>query len=49
MENLPDWTWQLDNPNASEYDCTADAESDIEQDNGFDDAECPEQRDVSAA
>jgi len=39
----------LDNPNDSEDDCSADFESDIEPDNGINDPECPQQRDVSAA
>jgi len=38
----------LDNPYDSEDDCVADVESDIEQDNGIEDPECPEQQDVSA-
>ena len=39
----------LDNPNESEDDCTADDESDIGPNNGIEDPECPEQQDVSAA
>jgi len=39
----------LDNPNDSEDDCGADVQSDIEQDNGMEDPECAEPRDVSAA
>jgi len=39
----------LDNPDDSEEDCAADDESDIEHNNGIEDPECPEQRDVSAA
>jgi len=39
----------LNNPNHSKEDCMADIESDIEHDNGMEDPECPEQRDVSAA
>jgi len=39
----------LDNPNDSEDDYAADDESDIEQNNGIEDSECPEQQDVSAA
>jgi len=38
----------LDNPNDSEDNCTADIESDIEQDNAIEVTEYPEQRDVSA-
>jgi len=37
----------LDNPNDSEDDCTADVESDMEQDSGIEDPESPEQQDVS--
>jgi len=36
-------------PNDSEDDCAADDESDIEQNNGIEDSESPEQQDVSAA
>jgi len=39
----------LDNPINSDEDYTADDESDIEQNNGIEDPECPEQQDVSAA
>jgi len=39
----------LDNPNDSEDVCAADDESDIEQNNGIEDSECPEQQDVTAA
>jgi hypothetical protein len=42
------WNGDLYNPNNNEDDCTADVESDIEQGNGIEDTECPEQRDVSA-
>jgi len=42
------WNGDLDNPNDSEDDCAADDESDIEHNNGIEDAECPEQQDVSA-
>jgi len=38
----------LDNPEDSEEDCAADDESDIEHNNAIEDAECPEQQDVSA-
>jgi len=41
------WKGDLDNPIESEEDCTVDDESDIEQNNGIEDPECPEQQDVS--
>jgi len=43
------WNAKLDNPNDSEDDCVADFESDLQQVNGIEDPECPEQWDVSAA
>jgi len=43
------WKGDFDIPNDSEDDCAADDESDIEQNNGIEDSECPEQQDVSAA
>jgi len=43
------WNGNLDNPIDSEEDCAADDESDIVQNNGIEDTECPEQQDVSAA
>jgi len=43
------WNHDFDNPNNSKDDCAADDESDIEQNNGIEDSECPEQQDVSAA
>jgi len=43
------WNGDLDHPIGSEEDCAADNESDIEQNNGIDGPECPEQQDVSAA
>ena len=43
------WNGDLDNPNASEDDCEADYESDMELHHGIDDSETPEQRNVSAA
>jgi len=43
------WNGDLDNPNDSEDDCTADNESDIGPNNGIEDPECAEQQDVSAA
>jgi len=39
----------LDNPNDSEDNWEADNESDMELDNGSEDSETPEQRNVSAA
>ena len=39
----------MDNLNESEDDCEVDNESNVEQDNRFEDPECPEQRDVCAA
>jgi len=43
------WNGDLDNPIDSEEDCAVDDESDIEQNNGIKDPECPEQQDVRAA
>jgi len=43
------WNGDLDNPNDSNKDCIADDESDIEDNNGIEDSECPEQQDVSTA
>jgi len=37
------WNGDLDNPIDREEDCAADDESDIEQNNGMEDQECPEQ------
>jgi len=48
-DDCPNWNGDLDNPNASEDDWSADDESDIEQNIGIEDSECPEQQDVSAA
>jgi hypothetical protein len=42
------WNGDLDNPNYSEEDCTADDDSDIEHNNCIEYPECPEQQDVSA-
>ena len=39
----------MDNPRDSEDDLAANDESEIDQNNGIEDAECPEQQDVSAA
>ena len=38
----------MDNPNDSEDNCTADVESDIEDDNAIKDPDCSDQRDVRA-
>jgi hypothetical protein len=43
-----EWNGDLDNPNDSEEDCTADNDSDIEHNNCIKDPEYPEQQDVSA-
>jgi hypothetical protein len=43
------WKGDVDNPNDSEEDCAAADESNIEHNNGIEDPELPEQRDVSAA
>jgi len=54
-ESIPDtddwlnWNGDLDNPNDSEDNCAADDESDMEQNSGIEDSECPEQQDVGAA
>jgi len=48
-QNWLNWNGDLDNPNDSEDDCAAEVEPDIEQNNGIEDPECPEQQDVSAA
>jgi hypothetical protein len=48
-EDWLNWNWDLDIPNDSEEDCTADGASDIEQDNSSEDPQCPEQGDVSVA
>jgi len=47
-EDWLNWNGDLDNLDDSEDDCAADVESDIEQNNSIEFAECPEQRDVSA-
>jgi len=52
ISDTEDWlnlNGDLDNPNDTKDDCTAEVESDIDQGNGIEDLECPEQRDVSAA
>jgi len=43
------WNGDLDDPIDSKKDCAAGDESDIEQHNGIEDLQCPEQQDVSAA
>jgi len=43
------WNGNLDDPNDSEDDYAADDESDIEQNIGIEDSDCPEQQDVSTA
>ena len=48
-ENWLNWNGDLKYAKDSEDDCTADVESDIEEDNGMEDPESPQQRDVSAA
>jgi len=51
ISDTEDWlncNGDLDNPNDTEDHSMADVESDIEQGEGTEDPECPEQRDVSA-
>ena len=48
-DDWPNWNGDLDIPNDREDVCAADDESDIEQNNGIKDSECPEQQDVTAA
>jgi hypothetical protein len=48
-EDWLNWNGDLDNPNDSEDDCTADVASDMEQDHTIEDSEAPEQGDVRAA
>jgi len=43
------WNGELDYPIDSEEDCAADNESDIEQNDGIEDPECPVQQDMCAA
>jgi len=43
------WNSDFDSANDSEDDCAADDESDIEQYNGIEDTECPEEQHVSSA
>jgi len=40
-EDWFNWNGDLNNPNDSEDDCAVDDKSDIEQNNGIDDSECP--------
>jgi hypothetical protein len=47
-ESWLNWNGVLDNPIESGDDCVVDNESDIEQNIGIEDAECPEQQDMSA-
>jgi len=46
-EDWLDWNGELDDANDNEDDCAADIDMDIGQDNSIEDAECPEQQDVS--
>jgi len=48
-EDWLNWNANLDNPNDTQDDCSADFESDIEHGNGIKDPECPEQQDASTA
>jgi len=48
-ENCLNWNGDLDNPDDSEDNCAADNESDIDQNNVFEDLDYPEQQDMSAA
>jgi len=48
-DDWPNWNGDLDNPNDSKEECTADDESDKEHNNCIEDPECPEQQDGSAA
>jgi hypothetical protein len=43
------WNDDLDDPNNSEEDCTADDDSNLEQNNFIEDPECPKQQELSAA
>jgi len=47
-KNWLNWNGALDNANESEHNWEADNESDMELDNGRENAETPEQRNVSA-
>jgi len=47
-ENWLNWNGDFDNPNDSKDDWQADNESDTDLDNGSEDSETPEQRNVSA-
>jgi len=48
-ENWLDWNGDIDNPNASKDNCTADVKCAMWQDIGFEDLEYREKQDVSAA
>jgi hypothetical protein len=43
------WNGDLDDPNNSEADCTAENDSNLEQNNCIEDPECPKQQELSAA
>jgi hypothetical protein len=47
-EDWLNWNGDLDNPNDSEDDCSANVAPDMDQDNSIEDLESPEQQDVSA-
>jgi hypothetical protein len=52
IADTDDWlhgNGDLDDPNDSEEDCSADNDSDMEYNNCFEDPECPEKQDVSGA
>jgi hypothetical protein len=48
-EDWLNWNGDLDNPNDSEDDCAAGVESDMDQENGIEDPESPEQQDEMTA
>jgi len=45
-ENWLDWNGELDNPNVSEDDCEGDNEFEIVSDDGINDPECQDQRNM---
>lgn len=47
-KNYHNWNGDLDNANNKEHDCKADIESHVEQYNGIENLNSPEQQDVSA-
>jgi len=47
IDDLLYWNEDYDNADESEDNCTADSKSDIEQDTGIKNPECPEWRDES--